>query len=189
MRPNHYAVVVGIDRYPARRPDKPLLQYARNDAIAFYEWLTSPNEGGVDPHNANLILATDAEQSGGAGRPVRKEVIDSLISIHERVFERGRSEWPESRLYIYLAGHGVAPQRGRGALLFADFKSQGEGRDMYVWNWGTCSTSTLAGIFTSAARSSMNLSCSVTSAGTSAMRYQRSKRWGSGATARPEALE
>lgn len=126
MRPNHYAVVVGIDRYPGI-PDKPL-QHARNDAIAFYEWLTSANEGGVPGHNAKLIMATEFEQASKAKRPLRWEVIDFLTDIHQRVDEIDETEWSQSRLYIYLAGHGVAPDNGRGALLFADARP--------VYNWG-----------------------------------------------------
>ena len=126
MKPNHYAVVVGIDRYPGI-PDRPL-QYARNDAIAFHEWLTSPDEGGVPCCNAKLIMATEAEQKRGAKRPLRWEVIDFLTDFHERVDKLGELEWSESRLYVYLAGHGVAPNDARGALLFADSRP--------VYNWG-----------------------------------------------------
>jgi hypothetical protein len=128
MKPNHYAVVVGIDRYPGM-PEKPL-QYVRNDAIAFYEWLISPSEGGVEHRNAKIILATEAEQSSEARRPLRWEVIEFLTDIHIQLDKLGEKEWSENRLYVYLAGHGVAPADGRGALLFADARPDHNWGDM-----------------------------------------------------------
>lgn len=119
MPQNHYAVVVGIDRYP-RMPPNRALQYARHDAICFYKWLRSSNGGGVPKGNARLITATRAEQASGWQRPVRTEVIDFLTDIHKRIDKLDGSEWLGSRLYVYLTGHGVAPVGGRGALLFAD---------------------------------------------------------------------
>jgi Caspase domain len=118
MKSNHYAVVVGIDHYPGI-PNRPL-RYARNDALAFHEWLTTPGEGGLPEDNAMKLLATDLEQASGKKRPLRTEFIDLLRQIQEKVDGVAESEWNDSRLYIYLAGHGVAPYDARGALLFAD---------------------------------------------------------------------
>jgi hypothetical protein len=118
MRSNHFAVVVGIDRYP-EMPDRSL-QYARNDAVAFYEWLTSPNGGRVPSDNAKLITVTEAEQASGARRPVRSEVTGFLKEFHKRVDKFDEPQWSESRLYIYLSGHGVTPSDGLGALIFAN---------------------------------------------------------------------
>jgi hypothetical protein len=119
MPQNHYAVVVGIDRYPSMPSDR-ALQYARHDAICFYKWLRSSNGGGVPKGNAKLITATRTEQASGVARPVRKEVFDFLTDIHKRIDGIDGSEWLGSRLYVYLTGHGIAPVGGGGALLFAD---------------------------------------------------------------------
>jgi hypothetical protein len=118
MKSNHYAVVVGIDHYPGM-PNRPL-RYARNDALAFHEWLTTPSEGGLPDDNAKKLLATDDEQDSGKKRPLRTEFIDLLRKIQDQVDGVAESEWNDSRLYIYLAGHGVTPYDARGALLFAD---------------------------------------------------------------------
>src|SRR5215472_8538461 len=54
---NHYAVVVGINRYPGISD----LAGPVNDAAAFYGWLVDDTAGGLPPENAWLVEASAAE--------------------------------------------------------------------------------------------------------------------------------
>jgi uncharacterized caspase-like protein len=123
MNDLHFGVAIGINRYPGIKD----LEHARSDAEAFFKWLTNPEEGGVPPEQAHLIEATQDEEKLFASiydaRPLRHEVDHTLLQFHKELRERLRSEPSrrrETRLYLYVAGHGVAPSGGRGALLFAD---------------------------------------------------------------------
>ncbi|RSM43827.1 hypothetical protein DMA12_18340 [Amycolatopsis balhimycina DSM 5908] len=117
----HFAIVVGINCYPniARQ-----LSAARDDAEAFAGWLKDPDGGGVPPEQVELITASPTEErtfvDSGETRPVRQEVINALRRFHKMVRKVDDRSWPETRLYLYVAGHGIAPSGGRGALLYAD---------------------------------------------------------------------
>jgi uncharacterized caspase-like protein len=121
MNELHFAVVVGINRYPGIENQ---LTTAREDAEAFAGWLTAPGEGGLENGHVRLIIADAAEENTFTdywrARPVRQEVITALAEFHHTVEEVDASSWQNTRLYVYVSGHGVVPPAGRGALLFAD---------------------------------------------------------------------
>ncbi len=123
MNPLHFAVVVGINCYPGITNQ---LTSARQDAEAFAGWLRSPAEGGVPAGQVELITAGAAEEAGFGyywdARPVRQEVIRALARFHATVRTVSAHDWPRTRLYLYVAGHGLVPPAGRGALVFADAK-------------------------------------------------------------------
>lgn len=115
----HFAVVIGIDRYPALTD----LKSARNDAEKFREWLVDPCGGAVPSENIRVVEAS----GDGAGiedvLPTQREVNAALKAVQNTVHERTRSDssaWLKTRLYIFVAGHGIVPIDGRGALLMAD---------------------------------------------------------------------
>jgi len=56
--PEDYAIVVGINYYPALRK----LKAAEKDATLFAEWLMSPEGGGLPPDNVRLILSSNYEK-------------------------------------------------------------------------------------------------------------------------------
>jgi hypothetical protein len=123
MNDLHYAVVVGINRYPGFTD----LSYAKTDAICFYEWLTNPQEGAIPRNQVELIRATKREEQGFLSirnaRPLRSNVEHALLDFHGDVLRKVREHpgaWEDTRLYLYVAGHGVVPSGGQGAVLFAD---------------------------------------------------------------------
>jgi uncharacterized caspase-like protein len=117
----HFALVIGINCYPGMTRQ---LTSARADAEAFAAWLTTPNEGGLEPTHVETILADPEEERGFHtpfdARPLYHEAIHALARFHNAVKGLPKEQWLASRLYVYVAGHGVAPPEGRGALLFAD---------------------------------------------------------------------
>ena len=117
----HFAVVVGINCYPGIKRQ---LTTAREDAEAFAAWLKNPNKGGLPEENVSLIKASSREESGFSSylyaRPVIREVFQSLQHFHDAVKGLSDERWERTRLYIYAAGHGLAPAEGRGAIIFAD---------------------------------------------------------------------
>jgi hypothetical protein len=123
MNDLHYAVVVGINAYPALRP----LSSARGDAERFREWLVSPTGGDLPPENVKLIVASKDEETEFRrtrdARPKRAEVDEALQEINEAVSAKVEAEPDDrerARLYFFGAGHGIAPQGGESALLMAD---------------------------------------------------------------------
>ncbi len=124
----HFGLVIGINEYPdlavSTATDKavPNLVGAHGDAIAFADWLR--DEAGGNLPEENIVELPSASAIGsGSKRPTDNDVDDALILINDavdvRLAETRRSR-KEARLYLFFAGHGVAPPDGRGALLMAN---------------------------------------------------------------------
>jgi uncharacterized caspase-like protein len=125
----HYAVIVGINQYPgfSQRP----LKYARSDAEAFRDWLVSPEGGDVPDKNIRLITATaDQERSftsSAVAMPKLSDVNQALLAVAKGIrahLNTQPDDRAKTRLYFYVAGHGIAPPGGEGALLMADAESE-----------------------------------------------------------------
>ncbi len=123
MNELHFGVVVGIDRYPDLAGAKDL-SYARSDAKRFHEWLVSPTGGAVPKDNVKLL-----QDPGGplAARrkayPTQRDVNDVFADWKTTVSAHAAPNspaWNDTRIYIYVAGHGYAPPDGVAALLLAD---------------------------------------------------------------------
>jgi uncharacterized caspase-like protein len=119
----HYAVVVGINRYPGIRD----LKLARRDATEFRRWLVSPDGGGLPRKNVKSIAARPSDErsftSSREAWPTARYVNDALEDLNEAVKARVRANpasFARSRLYVYASGHGIAPANGTGAVLMAD---------------------------------------------------------------------
>jgi hypothetical protein len=122
----HYAVVVGINHYPAFGP----LRFARADAEAFSEWLRSPAGGALPSENVRTVTVTELEEKTFAAssdaRPTLRDVDDALEWVIDRIRERitaRPSDRDGIRIYLYVSGHGVAPSSGEAALLMANATS------------------------------------------------------------------
>jgi hypothetical protein len=113
MAENDYAVLVGISRYPALRD----LSGPVNDALSVEHWLLT--RGGVPPGHIELIVTPNGAETmtRKTARPLRDQVINALDAILETENESGKAG---RRLYLYLAGHGYAPQVNDAALLMAN---------------------------------------------------------------------
>lgn len=123
MNDLHFAISIGIDRYPGL-PGRDLGS-ARRDASAFHVWATDPEGGAVPAQNARLIAVDDAIafDPASAGRPAIVEINLALKDVNARLKAHPTAashDWPRTRLYLYVAGHGVGPGLGEAALLMAD---------------------------------------------------------------------
>ncbi|GGV34808.1 caspase family protein [Streptomyces spectabilis] len=121
MNDLHYAVVVGINRYPAISD----LRGARGDAGRFRDWLVDPTGGNVPATNIALVTATERDEREAdvmTAVPTRENVNRALYLAHRavrRAVDEG-GNWADTRLYLFLAGHGIAPFGGDAALLMAN---------------------------------------------------------------------
>jgi uncharacterized caspase-like protein len=116
----HFAVVVGINRYPGIRD----LRFARSDAELFRDWLLDPAGGNLPPENVRLVTAADdaAYAVADDARPTRTEVNRALREVN--LAATAKVQRPDdrngTRLYVYVSGHGIAPANGKAALLMAN---------------------------------------------------------------------
>jgi hypothetical protein len=130
----HYAVVVGINRYPGVRD----LKYARRDAHGFKKWLLAQDGGRLPARNVHSIVARprdergfrNARQAWPTARWVNDALEDINIAVRKHVGEDPR-RFERTRLYLYASGHGIAPANGSGAVLMADADL---GRDALGYN-------------------------------------------------------
>lgn len=122
MNDAHYAVVVGIDRYPFIRD----LSGPWNDANLFAAWLTDPAGGGLPVKNVTLVKATLRDEQLDDPLdvlPTTKEINRALGVANREIHCRTQQDpdvFDRSRLYLFVAGHGIAPAGGKAALLAAD---------------------------------------------------------------------
>ncbi len=115
----HFAVVIGIDRYPALTD----LKTARDDAEKFREWLVDPLGGALPAGNVRMVEASGGDVVLKDVLPTQREVNAALQAVQDEVHEATRADseaWARTRLYIFVAGHGIAPRDGNGAFLMAD---------------------------------------------------------------------
>jgi hypothetical protein len=130
----HFAVVVGINRYP----DIGVLQHAQRDAADFHQWVTGASGGGVPVNHAYLITADLAPETARRdAQPTRERILDALDQCIEmnRVYQNAHpADWPNTRLYFFGAGHGIAPGPRDAALLSANASTK------YLNNHVSCAT-------------------------------------------------
>ncbi len=123
MNDQHWAVVVGIDRYPAIRS----LSKARRDAEAFRDWLLDPQGGALPAANVYPVIVPDAELPEPLDRTEAKPrfddvagALDAAWAACEAHVAQHPEDWQGTRLYFYASGHGIAPSPTEAALLLAD---------------------------------------------------------------------
>lgn len=133
MNDLHYAVVVGINRYPGIGD----LSGARADAEQFSAWLLDPAGGALPPENVVNVAVTEDDEAhyatAQAARPVSDEIDYALQDVTRRLrrkLEADPSAWEQSRMYFYVAGHGFAPQGGEGALFLANAEADALSRNI-----------------------------------------------------------
>lgn len=109
-RGQRYAVVVGISDYADDAiPD---LQFADDDALAFYEFLRSPaaGMGGIPEENIRLLL-----NEGATYRELRSALYTFLEAATS-----------EDIVYIYIAGHGAPNPRRPDDLYLLAYDTEAE---------------------------------------------------------------
>ncbi|MGI5242029.1 hypothetical protein [Dactylosporangium sp. CA-139066] len=128
----HFAVVVGINRYPAISD----LRAAVGDAERFVEWLADPGGGAVPVGNIELVPASGAAVNPlllDAAEPAVHHINRALTKVNglaARRLEVEPERWDATRLYLFVAGHGIAPRGGDGALLAANASSEELGHNI-----------------------------------------------------------
>ncbi len=123
MNEQYYAVAVGVNRYP----ELGSLASPVGDATRVAQWLGREDGGGVKPENLKLITVPDAAVPAGTqrsqARPKKGEVHNALYTFAKRCkdhVEQQPQDWKNTRLYVYVSGHGLAPEPAEAALLLAD---------------------------------------------------------------------
>ena len=123
--PYHYGVVVGINKYPGGYAE---LKGPVADAKAFAAWLTGARQGGLPKENVRLVVTQRPfPKSLVEARPTKEVIDDALWESYKALRaqldaapEEQRSELrKQSRLYLFVAGHGIMPGGGDAALLDA----------------------------------------------------------------------
>ena len=116
MPANDHALVVGINKYPKLTN----LEGPEADATAFAEWLRDDPRVQVPANQITLLLSSNYPPPGGQdlARPIAVDVEADL----QKHIDRGDSNGGHAgdRLYLYFAGHGMAPDVDEVALLMAN---------------------------------------------------------------------
>ncbi|MBL9006105.1 MAG: caspase family protein [Myxococcales bacterium] len=86
-----WALIIGITKYVHPQEREVKIEYAAKDAIAFRDFLASPEGGRFDSENIKLMIDDDA----------RRENINGGISW------LGRNAQNSGTVYVYISGHAV----------------------------------------------------------------------------------
>jgi hypothetical protein len=108
-----FAIVVGIDRYPFLPQS---LEGAERDAQAFASWVVSPTGGGVPVENVTLVLSS----AYTGPEPTEQHADEAFRRLYVLAQERGG--YLGRRLYVFLAGHGIAQDLNEASLLTANVR-------------------------------------------------------------------
>ncbi|RVU03132.1 caspase family protein [Mucilaginibacter limnophilus] len=104
--PRIYAVVVGVNADAVKGSGK--LQFAEQDAIAFANYLKSPNAGAVSAGNLQLLVGAKATRS-------------AILNATAAAFSRATKD---DLVIFYFSGHGVSGDTpGSGYLVPADYEN------------------------------------------------------------------
>jgi hypothetical protein len=115
------ALVVGINNYPGIS----VLSGAENDANDFYDWVTDPAGGKVDPKNAiKIISSTYAPTTIADNAEPANKVIEDFFTLVDNAGEANNTENLGSiagkRVWLFFSGHGFAPSLDRSGVLTAN---------------------------------------------------------------------
>ncbi|HKG92301.1 MAG TPA: hypothetical protein VKA84_10435 [Gemmatimonadaceae bacterium] len=116
-----YAIVVGINRYPALVD----LEGPERDARAFRDWLLDSGGGAVPAEHVRLLVSSDhpPAMSPLDAKPTAAmfyRECAALMQVAARNAEEGLGRRIGRRLYLYMSGHGIAPSFDETALLMAN---------------------------------------------------------------------
>src|SRR5262249_5655878 len=112
MADTDWAIVAGISHYPYL--EKAEVPGAAGDAKRFKQWLMSPEGGGVPERNIELITPPETPTA----EPTEVMIDKAFVKTYKRGRENGGSAG--RRLYVYLAGHGIAQDIYEASVLTAN---------------------------------------------------------------------
>src|SRR4051812_40293760 len=124
MGSSDHAIIIGIERYDD--PDLGVLDGPGQDARSFHAWVTSPEGGGVPSGNVTLLAAEDPSPDARI-----QEIAAAFVELCQSAINwyRGR------RLYIYMAGHGVAQNAHETSIWASDGGPKEPDRHVPGWHW------------------------------------------------------
>ena len=124
----HRAVVVGISQYPGY--DGKDLVCPGQDAVAFREWLVDPAGGNVPEENIQMVIVPPAKRkmSKRSAKPTEKAIHEAIKTAYQDAGKVTGAEWNQSRLYLFLSGHGISLRTEDASLLAADASDDDPGR-------------------------------------------------------------
>lgn len=135
---NHYAVVIGINLYSSQL--LPALHGPTRDAKDFVHWLET--SGGLKSSNIRVVPASvrssDAAPLPEPLNPTLFSIHQALLNVNEEmsiILGRSAKVIPGSRLYIFVAGHGMS-KAGETATLFST--EAGKGMWGYAFSLKSC---------------------------------------------------
>lgn len=111
-RSDHFAIIVGISRYPGLTT----LGGPENDAAAFRDWLVDAAGGDVDPANVKVINSAGFPPVGEPEDPYDANPTDTQFrkALNSLCRAADQSWLPRvgQRLWLFLAGHGFTAGTG-----------------------------------------------------------------------------
>jgi hypothetical protein len=134
---NDFAVLAGINRYPYLGS----LQGPENDIDAFYLWLIDKNGGDVpdDPVHIKRIRSSDSAPAANAfDEEPSLQALHKAFNAIKALGDPPNTGKVGRRLFIYLAGHGFAPDVDEVALYMANAAKGSGGYNLggRMWaNW------------------------------------------------------
>ena len=119
MANKDWALAVGITKYPDSTFEP--LDGPEADAKDFFDWVTSKEGGGVSRQCARLVVSSQFRKPRSAieAQPAAEAVQNYFEQLDEMARETDELMLGR-RLYIYLSGHGFAPNDNESALLMAN---------------------------------------------------------------------
>ena len=112
--PDHHAIIVGIAYYPGLLNDEGQpsdLDGPVIDATAIRDWLVDADGGGLAGKNVTLITSTKRVKRARSAKPTLATIQQAFRDLQAKTRKR-----PGRRLYVYMSGHGFAPDADEGAL-------------------------------------------------------------------------
>lgn len=116
---DHYAIVMGISTYPQIGS----INYAMRDAARFLEWLAAADGGDIPlGNNIQVVPATDPRSFNPADPTSLFQIKPIFEDVRRAFFQMGLRDagFSGKRLYVYFAGHGIAPDFSDIGLLMAN---------------------------------------------------------------------
>ncbi len=126
----HWAVVVGIDRYPGFK-GRDLICPSR-DADAFRAWLLDPAGGNVPETNILPVSGKlPKKMTSSNARPTERAIHEAIQKAYQNAYAavlENAAAWNDTRLYLFFSGHGIALTRDDASLLGADADDTNPGK-------------------------------------------------------------
>jgi hypothetical protein len=127
---NHWAVVVGINRYPGY--DGRNLVCPAKDAEAFESWLLDPAGGNLPQKNIQRVSKVlPKKMTIKNAAPTERAIHDAIQKAYldgHAVVQKKASAWAKTRLYLFLSGHGISLHPEDASLQGADAHEKSPGR-------------------------------------------------------------